>query len=889
LLGRLWATDPETGAVATSYSINIVQRDEKHHSPASSSDIDNTGNPIVWVNSSTGQLYFDTPGDGEWEGGIRNHPTRGGRWAYQLDYIVEVTMWDASGVASTERFTITFLKHATSGILPIVLDLDGDGVELVDFESSTVTFDMDRDGIADRTGWVAADDGMLVLDRNGNGVIDDSREISFASDDENAITDLEGLRAWDTNRDGILDAGDEEFSRFQIWRDLNQDGVSDVGELFSLTELGISGINLTLNLTGDELVGDRNVLYATSEFFRTDGTTGIVGDVSLAFDPSKPDPAEAEPEPEEASNSSSLSDYSIAAPIVFDFDGDGSGLVTLEASTTRFDMNGDGIADETGWIAVGDAFLSLDRNNNGLIDDISEISFVQDLEGAETDLEGLAAFDTNGDAVFDAEDERFVEFRLWFDGNANGVTDAGELLSLAEAGVVSISLTGTPTGETLAEGRNIVFNTGTYQLASGEAGTLLDAGLAFNPLSALPEIEFQRTNWEGRARNWRVSASNGSARIIPREANGLLSADAGRVAGASIVSFGNFELGLLSTIILDLDGDGLEARSRRKASASFDMNGDGVADDTGWVAGGDGMLVIDRDGDGTISHVSEISFLSEGDDVRNSWAGLAALDNNRDNRIDATDARFGELLVWVDRNGDGVSQADELRTLAEVGVTQINLRNLATTDTVKAGQNIAASTATFEWESGLTGTIGDVFLAFEASSPPAAEPAPVPTEPEIPTNPDNEFEDRPFEDRVRLPLQSELHHNRGYIGPGDPGYEELFRPLAVTTEPDGPADHVRLSPDGHEFWSGPARVSLEAKPLALGDELSALLNPGIETAQVHMLQPTGDRSSQIAAARMADQLAEAMSTFGIDGTHEVLRKADSHGTMAHDLFASAAA
>ena len=889
LLGQLRGFDPETNGAATFYSINIVASNESHHSPASSSDIDNSGNPIVWVNSSTGQLYFDTPGDGEWEGGIKNHPTRNGRWAYQLDYIVEVTMRDASGVTSTERFTITFLKHGTSGILPIVLDLDGDGIELVDFEGSTVSFDMDRDGIADRTGWVAADDGMLVLDRNGNGIIDDSREISFASDDENAITDLEGLRAWDTNRDGILDAGDEDFSRFQIWRDVNQDGISDVGELFSLTELGISGINLTLNLTGDELVGDRNVLYATSEFFRSDGTTGIVGDVSLAFDPSKPDPAEEEPEHDASSSSSSLSDFSIAAPIVFDFDGDGSGLVTLEASATRFDMNGDGIADETGWIAVGDAFLALDRNNNGLIDDISEISFVQDLAGAATDLEGLAAFDTNDDAVFDAEDERFVEFRLWFDGNANGVTDAGELLSLAEAGVVSISLTGTPTGETLAEGRNIVFNTGTYQLASGETGTLLDAGLAFNPLSALPEITFQRTSWEGRAKNWRVSASNGSARIIPREANGLLSADAGRVAGASIVSFGNFELGLLSTIILDLDGDGLEARSRRKTGASFDMNGDGIADDTGWVAGGDGMLVIDRDGDGTISHVSEISFLSEGDDVRNSWAGLAALDNNRDNRIDATDARFGELLVWVDRNGDGVSQADELRTLAEVGITQINLRNVATTDTVEAGQNIAASTATFEWESGLTGTVGDVFLAFEASSPPAAEPTPVPIEPGNPGSPDNEFDERPFEDRVRFPLQSELHHNRGYIGPGDPGYEELFRPSAVSTEPDVPADHVRLSPEGHEYWSGPAQVSLEAKPLALGDELSALLNTDLETPPLHMLQPAGESASQIAAARMADQLVEAMSTFGIDGTHEVLRKVDSHGTIAHDLFASAAA
>jgi len=842
-LGQLRGFDPETGGAASSYRISIVSATEAFHSRASSSDIDNFANPTLSVDATTGQLYFSTPGDGEWEGGIRSHPTLGGRWAYQLTYRVSVVMRDASGVESLpQEFEIIFLKHATSGVLPIMLDLDGDGIELVDFETSTVTFDMDRDGIADRTGWVAADDGMLVLDRNGNGIIDDSHEISFAGDDENAITDLEGLRAWDSNSDGILDDGDDDFARFQIWRDLNQDGISDLGELFSLTELGITGINLTLNLTGDELVNDRNVLFATSEFFRSDGTTGIVGDVSLAFDPSKPDQAEdepaapeADPEADEDTGSSSLADYSIAAPIVFDFDGDGSGLVTLEASATRFDMNGDGIADETGWIAVGDAFLALDRNNNGLIDDIFEISFVQDLEGAETDLEGLAAFDTNGDAVFDAEDERFVEFRLWFDGNANGVTDAGELLSLAEAGVVSISLTGTPTGETLAAGRNIVFNTGTYQLASGETGTLLDAGLAFNTLSALPEIEFQRTSWEGRARNWRVSASNGSARIIPREANGLLSADAGRVAGASIVSFGNFELGLLSTIILDLDGDGLEARSRRKASASFDMNGDGIADDTGWVAGGDGMLVIDRDGDGTISHVSEISFLSEGDDVRNSWAGLAALDNNRDNRIDATDARFGELLVWVDRNGDGISQADELRTLAEVGITQINLRNLATTDTVKAGQNIAASTATFEWEGGLTGTIGDVFLAFEASSPPADEPTPVPT------------------------------------------------------EPDGPADHVRLSPDGHQFWSGPAHVSLEAKPLELGEELSVLLNPGLETAQVHVLQPTGDRSSQIAAARMAGQLAEAMSTFGIDGTHEVLRKVDSHGTMAHDLFASAAA
>ncbi len=884
LLGQLRGYDPETGALASSYSINIFRSTESFHSPSGSSDIDNYANPTVWVNATTGQLYFNTPGDGEWEGGIRNHPTLGGRWAYQLTYDVAVTMTDASGVQSTQTFQIIFLKNGTSSVLPIILDLDGDGIELVDFDTSTVSFDMDRDGIADRTGWVSADDGMLVLDRNGNGIIDDSREISFVGDDENAITDLEGLRAWDTNRDGILDARDDEFARFQIWRDLNQDGISDAGELFSLAELGISGINLTLNLTGEEIVPDRNVLYATSEFFRTDGTTGIVGDVSLVFDPSKPDPAELEENSGQSSSVSNPANYNIAAPIVFDFDGDGSGLVSLAASTTRFDMNGDGIADETGWIAIGDAFLALDRNGNGLIDDVSEISFVQDKPGARTDLEGLAAFDTNGDAVLDAEDERFVEFRLWFDGNANGVTDAGELLSLAEAGVVSISLTGTPTGETLQEGRNIVFNTATYRLANGETGTLLDAGLAFNPLSALPEIKFQQTSWEGRARNWRVSASNGNARIIPREANGLLSADGGRIAGASLITFGNFELGLLSTIILDLDGDGLEARSRRKTRAGFDMNGDGVIDDTGWVAGGDGMLVIDRDGDGTISHVSEISFLSEGDGVRNSWAGLAELDNTRDGRLDASDARFGELLVWVDRNGDGVSQADELRTLAEIGITQINLRSVATTDTVRAGQNIAASTATFEWASGLTGTVGDVFLAFQASTPPAREPTPAPAEPDQ-MDPDVELRDGPLQERRHPLLQSELHHNRGYMGPDTRGYDDLFRHsvavagLQSTINGDDP-DEIRseAGPDG-AFTGTPE----------LGEQLSAMLGAGGGAAGMAVLAGGENRASQFAASRMAHQLVEAMSTFGIEGTHEVLRKVDSHGTMAHDLFASAAA
>ena len=51
-----------------------------------------------------------------------------------------------------------------------MFDLDGDGVELVSVENSTVQFDLDEDGIAEKSGWVQADDGMLALGRDGNTI-----------------------------------------------------------------------------------------------------------------------------------------------------------------------------------------------------------------------------------------------------------------------------------------------------------------------------------------------------------------------------------------------------------------------------------------------------------------------------------------------------------------------------------------------------------------------------------------------------------------------------------------------------------------------------------------------------------------------------------------------
>jgi Ca2+-binding RTX toxin-like protein len=166
---------------------------------------------------------------------------------------------------------------------PVVLDLDGDGIELVSLSESSVSFRVKADAAPTVTGWAGADDAFLALDRDGDGVITNGTEISFIDDLPGAVSDLEGLAAFDTDADGSLDAGDARFEEFLVWQDRNQDGVSQAEELSSLSQREIESIRLARSLTGHTVEGATdNVITATSEYVRADGTTGDVGDVSLA-------------------------------------------------------------------------------------------------------------------------------------------------------------------------------------------------------------------------------------------------------------------------------------------------------------------------------------------------------------------------------------------------------------------------------------------------------------------------------------------------------------------------------------------------------------------------------------------------------------------------------
>jgi len=130
--------------------------------------------------------------------------------------------------------------------------------------------------------------------------------------------------------------------------------------------------------------------------------------------------------------------------IVLDLDGDGVSLTDVE-NGVLFDMSGDGTADRTPWTEAGsdDAWLCLDRNDNGIIDDAAELFGAITPQPATKDTNGflaLAALDTNRDGRLTVLDSGYKSVRLWADTNHDGVSQPEELSALASMGIAEIGL-----------------------------------------------------------------------------------------------------------------------------------------------------------------------------------------------------------------------------------------------------------------------------------------------------------------------------------------------------------------------------------------------------------------------------------------------------------------
>ncbi|HJV83347.1 MAG TPA: calcium-binding protein [Burkholderiaceae bacterium] len=169
---------------------------------------------------------------------------------------------------------------------PLTFDLDGDGLETV-ATSAGILFDHDGDGVKQGTGWVGPDDGFLALDRNGNGTIDNGTELfgdaTLLANGLKAADGFAALTQQDTNGDGKVTSADAQWENLRVWRDLNQDGVSQANELFTLNQLGIAAINVAKTLNNQTLANG-NQIADLGSFTRIDGSTGAMGDVSTMGD-----------------------------------------------------------------------------------------------------------------------------------------------------------------------------------------------------------------------------------------------------------------------------------------------------------------------------------------------------------------------------------------------------------------------------------------------------------------------------------------------------------------------------------------------------------------------------------------------------------------------------
>ncbi len=584
---------------------------------------------------------------------------------------------------------------------PIALNLGGNfattslGDSTVQFDvNGTANLDDQLVGVApthylDRTQWLNSTDGYLVLDKNLNGTIDDGEEMFSNSLVDEQSRGLASLAVVDANGDGILNSLDPVFNQLRVWRDVNQDGVVEAGETVSLASLGITELDYkagTFVRSGVQQQMQTLTLDAS-----TTGTayTAVKGGIQITTTNGQ-----------QSIVVNQVADLSSVAP------GDDEITAKGGVPTTVFAHGG------------GDVQGLLDNDHvenapNALLN----------ITGVSNATHGTVSLDPTTQAVTFTPDTGYVGDGAGFDYTV----DAGAYGSGGAHVVVNVLPNDAPphiTGNALSSlgiygylpenistesdatdwigvpmlapgyGYTEILNSPTVAVADfeGVGYAYRDQPIAYETDPYSGDISVTDVNGTASGLTWSIvqQARNGTASVDQnghwtfsnaqdvggndafvvqvKDANGKSDQIQISVALPSPPPVDNER-----PIIFDLNGTGFHFESLANSTAYVNSDLDGQRHQMGWFGGGNGVLAVDVYHDGLIHDSSQLSFVGYSSSAQSDLQGLAGLDSNHDGVIDKNDARWNDLGIWVDANGDGVSQAGEFLSLDAMGISSISL------------------------------------------------------------------------------------------------------------------------------------------------------------------------------------------------------------------------
>jgi len=171
------------------------------------------------------------------------------------------------------------------------------------------------------------------------------------------------------------------------------------------------------------------------------------------------------------------------SPLILDLDGLNGAETISQAGGVHFDHDGNKFSELTGWVGKNDGLLVWDKNGNGQIDNGAELfgnnTVLKNGRKAANGFAALIELDINHDKKIDANDASFAKLRVFKDANSNGVVDAGELLTLTDAGVKSLNTGYTDQNMSDANG-NQHLQVGSFTTAAGQSRAMDDVWFAID-------------------------------------------------------------------------------------------------------------------------------------------------------------------------------------------------------------------------------------------------------------------------------------------------------------------------------------------------------------------------------------------------------------------------